>query len=74
MGHRISIAAEVTTAHLSNCISMSHARQKRERYMGGKHSPQEDRERADDYVRRVGDQIEMALEAALERTETQPST
>jgi hypothetical protein len=59
MGHLMSIAAETVMAHLSTCIFLSHARQKTERYSVGEQSPHADRKRADDYVRRIGDQIEM---------------
>jgi hypothetical protein len=53
------IAAETTKAHLSTFIFLSHAQQKAERCSVGRYLPQVDRERADDYVRGVGDQIEM---------------
>jgi hypothetical protein len=47
-------------AHLFIYIFQSHAQQKQtERYSVGEHSPQGDRKRAGDYVRGVGDQIEM---------------
>jgi hypothetical protein len=59
VGHHISIAAEMVMAHLSNYIFMSHVRQKKERYAVGHHSRPEDNKRADDYFRRVRDQIEM---------------
>ena len=59
-GHRMSIAAETAMAHLSTFIFLSHARQKTERCSVGEQSPQVDRERADDHVRRTGDHIEMA--------------
>jgi hypothetical protein len=55
----MSIAAETAMVHLSACIFLSHARQKTERYSVGEQSPQADRKRADDYVRRIGDHIEM---------------
>ena len=47
-------------AHLSTFILLSHAQQKSERCSVGRDSPQADRERADDNVRRIGDKIEMA--------------
>jgi hypothetical protein len=46
----MSIAAEMTMAHLSTCIFLSHARQNTERHSVGEQSPQADRKRADDYV------------------------
>ena len=55
----MSTATETIMAHLSTSIFLSHARQKAEQCSVGRDSPA-DRERADDYVRRVGDQIEMA--------------
>jgi hypothetical protein len=45
-----------TPVQLSNYVFMSHARQKKERYAVGQHSRPEV---ADDYFRRVRDQIEM---------------
>ena len=59
VGHLMSIAAETIMVHLSAFIFLSHARQKTERYSVGEQSPPADRRRADDYVRRIGDQIEM---------------
>jgi hypothetical protein len=58
-GHLMSTAAEAVMAHLSTFIFLRHARQKTERYSVGEQSPQADRKRVDDYVRRIGDQIEM---------------
>jgi hypothetical protein len=55
----MSTAAETVMAHLSTFIFLSHARQKTERYSVGEQSPQADMKRVDDYVRGVGDQIEM---------------
>jgi hypothetical protein len=49
-GHLMSIAAEMTMAHLSTCIFLSHARQNTERHSVGEQSPQADRKRADDCV------------------------
>ena len=57
--HLMITAAETVMAHLSTFIFLSHARQKTERYSVGEQSPQADRKRVDDYVRRMGDQIEM---------------
>jgi hypothetical protein len=59
VGHLMSIVAETAMTRLSTCIFLSHARQKTERYSVGEQPPQADRRRADDYVRRIGDQIEM---------------
>ena len=56
----MNTATETIMAHLSTFIFLSHARQKAEQCSVGRDSPPADRERADDYVRRVGDQIEMA--------------
>ena len=55
----MSTAAETAMAHLPTFIFLSHARQKTERYPVGEQPPQADRKRVDDYVRRIGDQIEM---------------
>ena len=55
----MSTATEMIMAHLSTSIFVSHAQQKAERCSVGRDSPQADRERADDNVRRIGDQIEM---------------
>jgi hypothetical protein len=61
VSHRMGTATETIMAHLSTSIFLSHARQKAEQHCSvGRDSPLADRERADDYVRRVGDQIEMA--------------
>jgi hypothetical protein len=59
LGHLMSIAAETAMAHLSTSIFLSHARQKTERCSVGEQPPQVGRERADDYVRGIGDQIEV---------------
>jgi hypothetical protein len=59
VSHRMSIATEAIMAHLSNFIFLSHARLKAEQCSVGRYSPQVDRGRADDYVRRAGDQIEV---------------
>jgi hypothetical protein len=60
VGHLMSIAAETIMAHLSAFIFLSQARrQKTERYSVGEQPPPADRRRADDYVRRTRDQIEM---------------
>jgi hypothetical protein len=55
----MSIAAEAIMAHLSTCIFMSHARLKAEqRSVGGSSLPKEIK-KANDYVNRARDQIEM---------------
>jgi hypothetical protein len=60
VGHLISAATEAIMSHLSNCIFLSHARQKRERYSVGRHSLPKGREHAiNDYVLGVRDQIKM---------------
>jgi hypothetical protein len=47
-------------AHLSTFILVSHAQEKAGRCSVSRDSPRADKERADDNVRRAGDQIEMA--------------
>ena len=59
MGHLISVATETIMSNLSNCIFLSHARQKKERYSVGRHSLPKDRGYANDYVLGVRDQIKM---------------
>jgi hypothetical protein len=63
-------------SHLSNSILLNHARLKAEQRSVGRHSPQEDRERVANDVRRIGDQIEMAqyIRAALGWTGARSST
>jgi hypothetical protein len=73
VSHRMSTATETIMAHLllSAFIFLSHERQKAEQCSVGKESPLADRERADDYVRRVEDHRSRwpsTSEAALERT------
>jgi hypothetical protein len=59
VGQRVSIAAETIMAHLSTCIFLSHARLKAKQCSVGGSSPSELIKDADDYVKRVRDQIEM---------------
>jgi hypothetical protein len=59
VGEHISIATELTMAHLSIQIRMSHALQKQERWAVGKDSLRDDITRAKDLYKRTGDQIEM---------------
>jgi hypothetical protein len=55
---RMSIATEATMSHLSNSVFMSHAELKAEQRSVGRYSPPEMKERADNQIRRLGDQIE----------------
>jgi hypothetical protein len=55
MSQRMSIATEAIMSHLSNSILMNHTRLKAEQRSVGKHSPQEDRERVANKIRRLGD-------------------
>jgi hypothetical protein len=70
------VAAEMIMAHLSNYIFMSHARQKRERYMVGIIH----RRRTGSVPTTLSGEWEIrsrwsnTFEAELERTETQSST
>ena len=59
VGQRMSTAADTTMSHLSTFIFLSHARLKAKQCSVGGSSPPALIKIADDYVRRVRDQIEM---------------
>jgi hypothetical protein len=59
VGQRMSITADTIMAQLSTCVFLSHARLKAKQCSVGGSSPPELIKSADDYVRRVRDQIEM---------------
>jgi hypothetical protein len=59
VSHHMSTAAGIIMAHLTTCIFVGHARRKTERGSVGQNSPLADKDRADDNVRRLDDQIRM---------------